>query len=99
MSNLIFKNGLISNTSGYFTLHRQFWQREQLEVARLQNKIANLRSDFHWKLVLVVCARYDALSYETLNTVTAPCCTDVLPAGVELIRRQLPPAGDSVSRR
>ena len=43
------------------------WQRKKLAVARLQKKIANRRSDFHWKLANALCEQYDVLVFEKLN--------------------------------
>ena len=43
------------------------WKRAKLDVSRLQAKITNRRSDFHWKLAHNLCRRYDILVFETLN--------------------------------
>lgn len=52
---------------GRKTLGSGSWVREKLNVARLHRKIANRRSDFHWKLAHQLCEEYDVLCFETLN--------------------------------
>ena len=52
---------------GRKTLGSGSWVREKLNVARLHRKIANRRSDFHWKLAHQLCEEYDALCFEDLN--------------------------------
>ena len=52
---------------GRKTIGSGSWQRKKLAVARLQKKIANRRSDFHWKLANALCEQYDVLVFEKLN--------------------------------
>lgn len=52
---------------GRKTLGSGSWVREKLNVARLHRKIANRRSDFHWKLAHQLCKEYDVLCFEDLN--------------------------------
>ena len=52
---------------GRKTLGSGSWRREKLALSRLHSKIANRRSDFHWKLAHELCRRYDVLCFEDLG--------------------------------
>ena len=43
------------------------WWREVRELARLYNKVANQRRDWHYKLATDLCRRFDTIATETLN--------------------------------
>jgi putative transposase len=42
-------------------------KRRRLELARLYDRLSNLRSDHHWKLAHQLCKEYGFISFETLN--------------------------------
>ena len=41
--------------------------KARLELARFHRRVANLRSEFHWKLALQLVSEYDTICLETLN--------------------------------
>ncbi len=43
------------------------WWRAVRDLARLYNKVANQRRDWHWKLATDLCRRFDLIAIETLN--------------------------------
>ena len=43
------------------------WWRAVRDVARLYQKVANQRKDWHWKLATDLCRRFDSIVLETLN--------------------------------
>ena len=43
------------------------WWRAMRELARLYRKVANQRKDWHWKLAIDLCRRFDLIVTETLN--------------------------------
>ncbi len=42
-------------------------ERERKNVARIHKKIANQRTDHHWKLAIELCQKFDILFFEDLN--------------------------------
>ena len=42
-------------------------KRARLAVARVHRKVANVRSDWHWKMARDLVERFDLLAFETLN--------------------------------
>ena len=42
-------------------------EKERNNVARIHKKIANQRTDHHWKLVIKLCRKFDILFFEDLN--------------------------------